>query len=60
MEKIIDYIVVKSFTMIDICGSVNALIINGWQPIGGICVFETDTIDTFYQAMVKYDKKYEN
>lgn len=50
MRKIIDYMVVREYNLDGFTDTVNKLIKNEWQPIGGGFVSEY----YYYQSMVKY------
>jgi len=55
-RKIIDYDIITKRYEIDLVNAVKALILDGWQPLGGM------SIDAAYysgQAMVKYEKEKE-
>jgi hypothetical protein len=56
MKKVIDYIVVRECSILNLESSVKKHIKNGRQPIGGITV---DKDEYYLQAMVEYEEVYE-
>lgn len=51
-----NYTIVESQTAFDLNEQVNDLIHEGWRPIGGVCVANSNAnpqLWWFYQAMVK-------
>jgi hypothetical protein len=52
----VDYSVVYGATVGGLSDAVKTEMRTGWQPIGGLCVYQshTDFVSYYYQAMVKY------
>lgn len=64
MKKVIEYTIISGQVPLDFINTINDLIKDGWQPIGGICMTQsppykdgnfTVTETRCYQAMVKYE-----
>ena len=53
-KRIVEYTVVWAGNNDGIISRVNAMILKGWEPLGGICV--PDNIGPRFQAMVKYEE----
>jgi hypothetical protein len=54
MGKIIEYSAVLADHPDELTREVNALIIKGFQPIGGICAIKKEDQPYVIQALVKY------
>ncbi len=58
--KIIDYTTVRNQTLTHLGVDVRALIIEGWQPIGGVVLYSNTSYGTttseWVQTMVMYEK----
>lgn len=57
--KIIKYFVVNEETDQRLERKVNALLLRGWQPLGGVCITNLPTGNVFAQAMVQYENQNE-
>lgn len=63
MPKVIDYICIGATCTSDLTDRVNALVIKGWQPFGGVATNAVpavegnhDASDYFVQALVLYNE----
>lgn len=60
MWIISDYCVLSAESETNLRNHVVALIKNGWEPQGGVCVIVTTSVDDcyYFQAMVRKERSY--
>ncbi len=53
-KRIIGYVILYQYSVMDLQNEVKKFIGDGWQPLGGVAVSKQG-LDMFFQAMVKYE-----